>query len=322
MTYTRRDIGKLAIAAWPAAAVLAAKPNSKWGGVQIGINAPYSYGNNNMSADDTIAATVKLGLSAAEMRSQPIENAMGSPVPPGPAAAGGGRGRGAPTPEQLAAQKQAAEELHKWRLSRTVDHFKAARKKFEDAGVALQVVKFDWINNATDDEVEYCFLLAKTVGARAISAEIPVSRTKWLGAFADKHKFLVGYHGHTDITSPEAFGKPASWETAMSYAKYNGINLDIGHFIAGNSFSPIPFLTKYHDRMSHIHIKDRKLNNGPNVPFGQGDTPIKETLLLMQKEKWKFQAAVEFEYPIQQGSDRMTEIAKSVEFCKDILLHA
>jgi sugar phosphate isomerase/epimerase len=106
----------------------------------------------------------------------------------------------------------------------------------------------------------------------------------------------------------------------MSYAKYNGINLDIGHFVAGNSMSPIPFMEKYHDRITHIHVKDRKMHMGPNVPFGQGDTPIKEVLQLMQKDKWKFQAAIEFEYPVPQGSTRMAEIAKCVAFCKNILV--
>ena len=43
MTYTRREIGKLALAALPAARAWAAKPNSVFGGVQVGINAPYSF---------------------------------------------------------------------------------------------------------------------------------------------------------------------------------------------------------------------------------------------------------------------------------------
>jgi sugar phosphate isomerase/epimerase len=320
MIYTRRDMGKLALAAIPAARLLA-QPNSKWGGVQVGINVPYSYGNNNLSADETIANTVQLGLSAMELRTQPIESFLGSPAagkPPVPA----GRGRAPLTPEQQAERAALAEELRKWRLSRTTDQFKAARKKFEDAGLAIQIVKVDTLNDMDDAVVDYCFVLAKTVGAHAISCEIPLSRTKRMGAFADKHKMMVGYHGHTNITDPEAFGKPESWETALTYAKYNGINLDIGHFVAANSISPVDFLRKHHDRITHIHVKDRKMHNGPNVPFGQGDTPIKEVLQLMQKEKWKFQATIEFEYPIPEGSTRMAEIAKCVAYCKGCLVPA
>jgi sugar phosphate isomerase/epimerase len=308
MTFTRRDLGKLALAAIPAARLLA-KPNSLWGGVQVGINVPYSYGNNNLSADETLNNTVQLGLSAVELRTQPIESFLGSPT----------GGKNLPATGRTPEQESQAVDLKKWRLSRTTDQFKTFRKKFEDAGVLVQIVKCDSINTMDDDVVDYVFLMAKAVGAHAISCEIPLSRTKWMGAFADKHKMMVGYHGHTDIKNPEAFGKPESWETAMSYAKYNGINLDLGHFIAANNVSPAAFLTKYHDRVTHIHVKDKKMHDGPNMPFGQGDTPIKEILQLMQKEKWKFQATIEFEYPVPAGSTRMAEIAKCVDYVKGCL---
>ena len=108
-----------------------------------------------------------------------------------------------------------------------------------------------------DAVVDYAFGLAKALGAHAMSCEIPLSKTEWLGQFATKHKLMVGYHGHTNITSPEAFAKPESWETAMTYSKYNGINLDLGHFTAANNTSPIPFLQKHADRVTHVHVKDR-----------------------------------------------------------------
>lgn len=312
----RRDFGKLALAAIPAARLMA-KPNSNFGGVQVGLNVPYSYGNNNMSAEETLGNTVQLGVSALELRTQPIESFLGSP------AAGRTieipRGQ-QPTPEQKAAQDALAAELRKWRLSRTPEQMLTFRKKYEDAGVLIQIVKVDGINTMDDEQIDYCFLLAKTVGARAISCEIPLSQTRRLGQFADRHQMMVAYHGHTDITSPEAFGSPQSWETALTFARYNGINLDLGHFVAANNISPVDYIRKHHDRITHIHVKDRKLHNGPNVPFGEGDTPIREVLLMLQKEKWPIQATIEFEYPIPEGSNRMTEIAKCVGYCKGILL--
>jgi sugar phosphate isomerase/epimerase len=308
-------LGKLAIAAIPAASLLA-KVDSDWAGVQVGCNVPYSYGNNNMTADETIAKTVELGLSAVECRTQPIEQAMGSPATPPP----GGRGRAPVSDAQKAEMAAHAKELNKWRLSLGPEQFAAARKKFDAAGVAVQVMKVDWINDADDELADYCFNLAKAMGAHAISCEIPLSRTKWMGAIAEKHKMMVGYHGHTDITNPEHFGAPASWEKAMSYSPYNGINLDIGHFVAANNVSPVAFLTKYHDKVTHIHVKDRKMHDGPAVPFGEGDVPIREILQLMHKEKWTFLAAIEFEYKVPEGSNRMTEIAKCVGYCKACLL--
>jgi sugar phosphate isomerase/epimerase len=315
MIYTRRDFGKIALAAVPVC--LLAKPDSKFGGVQIGINAPYSFHGMPGGADDILKYVTDLGLSSVELRSQPVEGFFGAPSatraasPPGP--------RKPPTEEQLAAQRAAAEALEKWRLSAPIDKLKEFRKKYEDAGVAIEIVKFDGVDKMKDEVVDYAFGLAKALGARALSCEIPLSKTQWLGEFATKHKLMVGYHGHANIHSPEAFATPESWEKAMTYSKYNGINLDIGHFIAGNNTSPIPFMRKHADRVTHVHLKDRKLNNGPNVPWGQGDTPIKDVLQLMKKEKYPFQGTIEFEYPVPDGSDVLREIAKCVEFCKNCL---
>ena len=82
----------------------------------------------------------------------------------------------------------------------------------------------------------------------------------------------------------------------------------------------MPFIERYHDRITHVHVKDRKRNNGPNVPFGQGDTPIREALRAIRDNKWNIQATIEFEYPVPPGSDRMAEMAKCIAFCRDALV--
>jgi len=364
MEYSRREFGKIALAGLPAAlaleslpALAAAKPNSKWAGVQVGMNVPYNFGTGNYTTgDEIISRCVQLGISGVELRAQPVELFLGSPAAiagaanaargrgnrgaaanaapgePAPArgegqpAAGGeagaaagreggrrGGGRGPLTPEQEAAQKAAAEETRKWRAGVSLDKVKDFKKKFNDAGILIEIVKWDGIFNFSDEELDYAFQVSKALGARALSSEISIGQTKRLGQFADKHKMQVGYHGHTQVT-------PAIWEATFAEAKYNAANVDLGHFIAGNNTSPVPFIKQYHDRITHVHVKDRKLNNGPNVPFGQGDTPIKETLQLMRDNKWPFQATIEFEYPVPAGSDRMTEIAKAIDYCKGCLV--
>jgi sugar phosphate isomerase/epimerase len=75
----------------------------------------------------------------------------------------------------------------------------------------------------------------------------------------------------------------------MGYSKYNGINLDIGHFTAAN-YDPVPFLKQHHARITNLHLKDRKKDHGPNVPWGTGDTPLKEVLLVLKKEKYAIPA--------------------------------
>jgi len=317
MDYTRRDIGKLALAALPAAKLSAAKPNSVFGGVQIGANAPYIFRGMPGGADDVLKYLLQTNISAVELRTQPIEAFLGAPAAP---AAARGAGRGAPlTPEQQAAQRAAAEELRKWRLSRSMSEFKAFRKKYEDAGVLIQIVKVDGFGDFPDDVTDYFFQAARELGASAISCEIPVSKTKRVGAFAQKHKMMVGYHGHGNLTDPEAFGRLGAWEQAFWYSKYNGANVDIGHFFASNGFSPAAWMKENHTRITHIHLKDRKANNGTNMPWGQGDTPLREVLQMMKAEKYKFQATIEMEHPVPQGSNTLAELAKCVEYCKQVL---
>lgn len=316
MLYTRRDMGKIVLAAVPGATLLpdltfqsnTARPNSRVNGVHIGLNAPYNFGDLTLSGDEILQRCLQLGISALELRSQPAEVFAGVP------AELVNRRRSGQPPLDAAAQKANAEELQKRRLAVPMSKFKEFRKKYEDAGVFAEVVKFDNIYAQSDAVLDYFFQLARTLGARAISCEISQNQddNKRLGQFADKHKMMVGYHGHTETG-------PADWEKAMSFAKYNGVNLDLGHFIAGLNMSPIPFLKQYHERITHVHVKDRKQNNGPNTPFGEGDTPIKEALQLIRDNKWNIQATIEFEYPVPPGSDRMKEMAKCIEYCRAAL---
>ncbi len=351
---TRRELGQVALAALPAARLLA-KPNSKFGGVQIGIIAPYSFRGAAGNADDLLKNIVQLGLGAVEMQAEPVEAFAGAPAsgrggpggpggrgpggPGGPGGGGGqargpggpggpapGRGPGGPgggrpplTPEQEAAQRARGEELRKWRLSVSMDKFKDLRKKYGDAGVTIDIVKFGLSARMSDDEVDYCFQVAKALGSRYITCEPPVSETKRIGAFAEKHKLMVGYHGHSNVTGVEAFGRPGAWEQAFFYSKYNGANIDVGHFTAGNSVSPIDFIKQYHGRITNLHLKDRKKDQGPNMSWGQGDTQIREILQLMKKEKYDFMGTIELEYPVPEGSDTMAELAKCVQYCKDAL---
>lgn len=223
------------------------------------------------------------------------------------------------SPEQQAARQARAEELRKWRLSAPMEKYKALAKQYKDAGVTIHIVKFGLNTNMPDEEIDYCFNVAKALGCKAITCEPPLSQTKRLGEFAAKHKIMLGYHGHSNMTSDEAFAKPSSWETAMAHSPWNGCNIDIGHFTAGNNVSPAEFIKKHHARITNLHLKDRKINQGPNMPWGQGDTQIKEILQLMKKEKYTFPACIELEYPAPEGSDVMKELAKCLQYCKDAL---
>ncbi|HWE51136.1 MAG TPA: TIM barrel protein, partial [Bryobacteraceae bacterium] len=246
--------------------------------------------------------------------------ASGYDAPGGARGRGPGRGPRPPlTPEQQAARAEEAKKLSAWRLAFSMDRIREFRRKFEDAGVLIQVLKVDNFNSFSDDVTDYFFNVAKNLGCSALSTEGNLRDVQRLGQFAEKHRMMIGYHGHTAGPGGEAFGSPENWEKGMAVSKYNGINLDIGHFLVGNQTSPIPFLTKYHERVTHIHIKDRTYK-GATVPFGKGDVPITEVLQLMKKNRWKFQATIEYEYPTPEGSDVLTEIGKCVDYCRKALV--
>lgn len=301
---TRREFSKLTLAAIAGASAVpsiaaSAKPNSKVRGVQLGINVPYSFSDSSMSGEDILKHCVQLGFSAVELRAQPVETFLGAPK-----AIVFAKTR---TPAQT-------EQLADWRKSVSVNKAAEFRKMYEDAGVLIEIVKVDGIFKMTDAEVDYAFALAKALGGRAISTEISrkEDELKRIGRFADKHQFMVGYHGHAETT-------PEHWEKAFSLAKFNGANVDLGHFVAGNNVSPAQFIDRYHDRITHVHLKDRKMHNGPNMPFGEGDTPIGNILRLIRDNKWPIQGTIEFEYKVPAGSDRMTEIARALKYCRNAL---
>ena len=52
------------------------------------------------------------------------------------------------------------------------------------------------------------------------------------------------------------------------------------------------------------------------MPFGEGDTPIKEVLQVLKKNKYPIYANIEYEY---RGADTVAEIRKCVEYCRNIV---
>ena len=156
------------------------------------------------------------------------------------------------------------------------------------------------------------FDAAKALGAKGIAREINEEAAKRLGPIADKHKIMIGFHNHTKI-------RPDSYDgDILSYGKYLGIQLDVGHYVAATGLSPIPMIEKFHDRILALHLKDRKKNKGPNMPFGQGDTDVAGVLQFMKKNKLTFPADIELEYKIPQGSDAVKEVTKCLQFCMTI----
>ena len=320
MRYSRRDFGKLALAGIPAAAMLrtlgdvelgaAAKINSKINGVRIGA---ITYSFRTMAADTIIPAYVKIGLGEMELMSNHAEALAGIPAAPGGGRGGGRRGEPA-TPEQTAAREAAQKASREWRAAATEATFKPVRKQIEDAGIALRALCYNMnVQRTTDEEIEYGFMMAKWLGVDFITTSTQVSMAKRMVPFSDKHKIPVGFHGHADVKNPDEVSTPETFEAVMATSKYHWANLDLGHFTEAG-FDAVAFLQKHHARITNLHLKDKKKAGG-NGPWGTGDTPIKEALKLLQKNKWDIPGNIEFEYE----GDPVTEVTKCFQLCKEML---
>jgi sugar phosphate isomerase/epimerase len=259
---------------------------------------------------------------AAPSGTPPVAVSGGAPAPAAGAAPAGpppagrqGGGRRVLTPEEQAEADARAEALRKWRMAATAATFAPVKKKIADAGIDLRILCFNMnVKNTKDDEIEYAFMMAGALGVKAISTSTQVSMAKRTAPFADKHKMLLAFHGHDNLDNPDETATPESFATILAASKYHAINLDIGHFTAAN-FDPVPYIQEHHARITHLHLKDRKKDHGPNVPWGEGDTPIKPVLKLLQKNKWDIPGNVEFEY----GGDPVAEVGKCLQYCKETL---
>lgn len=278
--YTRRDLGKLALAGLPA--VVLAKPSSKVRGVMIGAQ---SYSFRDRSLDDTLKAMGEVGLTYLELWQGHVE------------------------------PRGAREEVRKWRLSVSMDEIKKIRAKCDAAGVTLYAFNYSFRDDFSDAEIERGFEFAQALGVKYLTASGTVSVAKRISPFAEKAKVFVGMHNHSNI-KPNEFARPDDFAEAMrGTSSYIGVNLDTGHFTAAG-FDPVDYLAKNHERVFVVHIKDRKKNQGANMPFGEGETPNREVLQLLRDKKWAIPAMIEYEY---KGADTVVEVKKCYAWMKQAL---
>ena len=278
-----------------------AKPNSVINGVHIGCIS-YSYRSMATSAEDTLKALLADGLSEVELMGGAIQQYAGI------AGGGGGKGKGKDKIVPEAPAEKVTDAEREAQLAKCRD----LRKMYNDAGVNIHLHKLSF--GPSDEEIEFNFLIAKALGCVGITTERNEILARRVAPFADKHKIWVAFHNHTN--NIPVIDKP---DPLLDCGAYIGFNVDIGHYVAGSKgLSPIPVLEKYHDRILNLHLKDRTADGG-NLPWGQGQTPIKEVLQLMKKEKWTFPADIELEYKIPDDSDAVKEVAKCLQYCKEAL---
>ncbi len=328
------------------------KPDSKFGGVQIGA-ITYSWRSMPGGVENIIKYCKETGISSIELMSGDLEEYLGAPKNPmmgmfGPPAGGGQRPAGGPpaggapgaggppaggapagtpmggfqrpklTAEQEAAIAKFNQEIKDWRLALPITKVEEARKLFNDAGIDIHIVKFSparW----SDEEIDYAFKAAKAMGAKGVSEEVGDEAVKKLGPIAEKHGMYAIFHNHMQFAT-EGF----SYDPFLAVSPAVMMNFDTGHFFGSTGIHPNTIIEKYHDRIFSVHLKDK---TGPNTDpanmnqvWGQGEMPIADVLLLIKKNNWPLYCDIELEYDVKPWSNAVRETKTCVQYARSILI--
>jgi sugar phosphate isomerase/epimerase len=304
-------------------------PNSLINGVQIGL-ITYSFRDlPDQSSEATLKYVLDTGISAIELMGDPAETFAGKPKNPVDFRSIFPLYRKRWEKQELTEDEKKTlaeadeqtkaynEVVAKWRLTAPMKKFEELGKIYKRAGVKIYAFKPNAFGkNNTDAEVEYGMKAARALGASHVTLEHPSddAQTLRLGTLAQKNKIKVGYHGHEQQT-------PTFWDKAIEQSPANGLNLDLGHYIAAGNTNAIDLIKQKAPKILSMHTKDRQTpaNGKGNVVWGKGDTPIVDVLKLMKAQKYSFPATVELEYEVPAGSSSVGEVKKCLEFCRKAL---
>lgn len=304
--------------------------NSDFNEVQVGV-ITYSFRSLPGTAEDLLKYCKEAGIKALELMGDPAEAFAGSPVgvmppmnfPPPPAPKPGESAKPMmPPPEFMKMMEERSTKARAWRETASIDKFVELRKMFNDAGVTIYAYKPDaaLTPKSSDAEINFAMRAAKALGAKSVTLELPqdLAHSKRLGELGAKNNVYVGYHAHTQATD-------TAWDAALAQSPFNTINLDCGHYIAAGGANTketlLAFINKNHARITSMHVKDRQnaVHGGKNMPWGEGDTPLKEIFTLLRDKKYAIPATIELEYDIPAGSNAVEETKKCLAYAKAVL---
>jgi sugar phosphate isomerase/epimerase len=319
--HSRRNFTKLALAAPLFTAARAATIDSTVHGVRLGTitysfrDLPRTPGRDNLDA--IIEALQFCRIGEIELYSLNMEPA-GQPLPPEPPTPYGMPRRARPprTEEQNALNRRNREALRQWRIETPAAHYQEIRAKFDAAGIRIFALTIGFNDSFTDEEIDACFRQAKALGVETIASSTSPAMAPRLAPFAARHEMKVAVHGYSALNDPNRFASPESFAKALALSPWFRINLDIGHFAAAN-LDPVAFIREHHEQITHLHVKDRKRNDGTNESFGDGDTPIKPVLALLKENRYPIPAFIEYEYTGLRSSRE--EVRRCMEYMRSAL---
>jgi sugar phosphate isomerase/epimerase len=266
---TRRQFG---LSLFGSAALLKLGPSSDKvkpsvvGGIQIGVQ---SYTFRKFSLDKMIEAMKTIGLTSVELSEQ---------------------------------------HLHPTKA--TEADFKAAKKRLDMAGIRISAYYVNLPAGATDEHLDRAYNGALLLGTNTMTASTEKPLVERLDRWCQKYKVKVGLHNHWFGGKNFRGDRTQQFETAQDFmdalkggSSLINIGFDIGHFSAAG-FDPVSFIREHHDRIVSLHIKDRDRDEEhSDKRFGQGRTPIAETMRLLKKIRYRHAANIEYEIEAEDPTE-------------------
>lgn len=309
MYASRRNFTKWALSGLPgltglaalhsrAAAQARANPNRSYiNGVQFGLQ-PFCYHDLAMNTEnrpELVRRLVQNGMGMVELHAtwcEPRFDAAG-----------------------VSAQ-EAREKLRNWRVTAPPDYYRKIKREFDDAGITIFTYYVNISEADTDAEIDATFEAARILGAKGCVGSYGLAIAHRLVPFPRKHGLFVGLHNHDNLSDPDAFNTEQSFEKGLAFSPDFKATLDVRHFTAGNG-DCLGFLERHHERVSSVHLGDRRRNNGRSTPFGEGDAPIIEILRLIRDNQWPIVALLEFEHGTLRTE--VEEVRLMFDYCKRAL---
>lgn len=213
--------------------------------------------------------------------------------------------------------RAAREQMRQWRLTTPMSYWEGVRRRFDDAGIELMAYSLTLGDDFTDDELDATFRAVRAMGVRHLGTnQMRVAMGRRAAPFAEKYQVALGFHNHTLVNDPNEIASLDSLRRVMDMSPHFKVNLDIGHFTAAN-LDAVDYIQKNHRQITYLHLKDRKRGDGPNAPWGQGDTPVREVLRLVKAERYPIPVLIEYEY----ASDKppVDEVRRCMDFIRESL---
>jgi hypothetical protein len=286
--YSRRHLALFAMGGFTA------PPRRASSGVILGVQAssfhelPIEPGSD--AVDRVIRAMRLCDASDCELSASVVE----------PAAFGGHTRHAGHTAMSSMTPQMMRRELRKWRLRTPIAYFQSIRNRFDTAGIRVRAYHYSPDSTFSDEELDRGFSTAAALNAEVLRTSMTPEMARRVAPLAEKHRMVVALGGWERTHVPPLFK----------------VHVDLRQFTAG-AVDPVAYIRDHHADITSVGLTDWRKDGGVAVQWGQGDSPIRQVLQLLEREGWPIRAYVEYQY--SGGGTAIDEVKRCLAYAKQAL---